>query len=100
MVNSLVLQAQLIKQELNLITELPNLNPWFVTGFSDAESSFSMFISRSKTTIIGWTIIPTYNITLHIRDIELLKAIQKFFTGVGKINIHKNKVTYRVRNKE
>jgi hypothetical protein len=30
----------------------------------------------------------------------LLKAIQTFFNGVGKINIHKNKVTYRVRNKE
>ena len=101
MVNSLVcnnkikLNPQIIKQDC-----LSNLNPWWVTGFSDAESSFSMFISRSKNTIIGWTITPTFNITLHIRDIELLKSIQNFFNGVGKINIQNNKVNYRVRSKE
>jgi hypothetical protein len=29
------------------------LNPWFVTGFADAESSFSMSVLKSKTTTTG-----------------------------------------------
>ena len=55
------------------------LQPWWITGFCDAESSFSMFISKTKNTVIGWSISPCFNITLHIRDLELLKKIQIFF---------------------
>ena len=76
---NLKINPQLIEKDLNPITVFSNLNPWWVTGFSDAESSLSMFISRSKTTIIGWTVIQTFNITLQVREIELLKSIQSFF---------------------
>ena len=55
------------------------LNPWFVTGFADAESSFTMSVFKSKTAAIGWTIEPCFIITLHIKDIELLNKIQLFF---------------------
>lgn len=51
-------------------SSLPLLNPWWVTGFCDAESSFSMFISKSNSSIIGWTVSSCFNITLHIRDLE------------------------------
>ena len=50
------------------------LNPWFVTGFADAESSFSMSVFKSKTAAIGWTVEPCFIITslrLHKKDIEL-----------------------------
>ena len=58
------------------------LSPWFVTGFADAESSFSMSVFKSKTAAICWTIEPCFIITLHKKDIELLNKIQLFF-GVG-----------------
>jgi hypothetical protein len=37
------------KSSANLNSDY-RLNPWWVTGFCDAESSFSMFITKSNTT--------------------------------------------------
>ncbi len=76
------------------------LNPWFVTGFVDAEGSFSMLIFKSKTAAIGWTIEPCFIITLHKKDIELLNKIQLFF-GVGTVSTVGDKVArYRVRSRD
>ena len=60
-----------------------NLNPNFITGFSDGESTFSFSISRSNSKR-GWIITLSYSIELHRKDIDLLKKIQSFF-AVGKI---------------
>lgn len=76
------------------------LDPWFVTGFADAESSFSMSVFKSKTAAIGWTIEPCFIITLHKKDIELLKKIKNFF-GVGSVDIAGSKIArYRVRSRQ
>lgn len=76
-----------------------NLNPWFVTGFIDAEGSFSMSIFKSKTAAIGWTIEPCFIITLHKKDIELLNKIQSFFE-VGTVSTAGDKFAlYRVRSR-
>ena len=68
----------------------PKLNPWFVTGLSDAESSFIIRISQNtqnKRTKIGWIVSSNFQITLHQRDFSLLLMLQQFFGGIGKINI-------------
>ena len=76
------------------------LNPWFVTGFADAESSFSISVFKSKTAAIGWTIEPCFIITLHKKDIELLKKIHNFF-GVGSVDTAGSKIArYRVRSRQ
>lgn len=75
------------------------MNPWWVTGFVDAEGSFSMSIFKSKTASIGWTIGPCFIITLHERDLELLNSIKKFFS-VGSVSITRTKnAQFRVRSK-
>lgn len=77
-----------------------NLNPWFVTGFADAESSFTMSVFKSKTAAIGWTVEPCFIINLHQKDIELLKKIRDFF-GVGSVDTAGRKVArYRVRSRQ
>ena len=76
------------------------LNPWWVTGFCDAEASFTVSITKSNTTILGYTINPCFIITLHLRDIELIKNIQCFFKGIGKIYISNNLVHYKVRSRD
>ena len=76
-----------------------DLNPFWVTGLCDAEGSFSMSIVKSKTTKVGWTIQPSFSMTLHIRDLELLNSVKNFFS-VGAISIYKNTAQYRVRYKE
>lgn len=76
------------------------LNPWFVTGFVDAEGSFAMSVFRSKTAAIGWTIEPSFSITMHVRDLELLNKIQLFF-GLGQVHTKgENLAQYRVRSRE
>lgn len=58
-----------------------------------------MSIFKAKTAAIGWTIEPSFTITLHKKDIELLNKIQSFF-GVGTVSTVGDKVArYRVRSK-
>lgn len=76
------------------------LNPWFVTGFADAESSFTMSVFKSKTAAIGWTVEPCFIISLHQKELELLKKIRDFF-GVGSVDTAGRKVArYRVRSRQ
>jgi len=51
-----------------------------------------MSILKSKTHAIGWTIAPYFIVTLSIKDLELLKVLQKFFNGVGKLAIVYNAI--------
>lgn len=75
-------------------------NPWWVTGFCDAESGFTMSIQKSNSTAIGWTIAPCFIITLHAKDLKLLKLIRKFFKEVGNITTSGDFVHYKVRSRK
>ena len=72
------------------------LEPWFITGFSDAESSFSVSCYKDNKLKIGWQLQPAYSIGLHKKDVSVLLLIQSFFGGVGRIKIDKNKAAYVV----
>ena len=63
------------------------MDPWFITGFVDAEGCFTLGISRNKLCKTGWSIQLFFQIALHIKDAELLERIQTYF-GVGKIHKH------------
>ena len=59
-----------------------------------------MSILKSKTHAVGWSIEPCFIITLHIKDIEILNTIQRFFK-VGAVSTTGEKFArYRVRSKE
>jgi hypothetical protein len=64
------------------------LNPDFITGFTDAEGSFSVSILKRHIYKTGWSINPVFTISLHNRDTDLLYRIQSFF-GLGKISFRK-----------
>lgn len=61
------------------------LDPWFVTGFADAEGSFIIHIRKLPRNTTGWRVEGRFKITLHKKDLALLKQLQKFFSGVRKI---------------
>jgi len=65
-------------------------DPYWITGFADGESYFSIRIGQKQDRNYSWSIIPLFGIELHEKDFYLLKQIQTFF-GVGTI-IH------RIRN--
>jgi LAGLIDADG endonuclease len=67
------------------------LDPMWITGFSDGESSFSVSVSRKKSFKCGIKLIPAFVIELKANDFNLLYNIQKFFQGVRKIHIIKSK---------
>lgn len=55
--------------------------------------------SKTKEARSGFRIRPIYQIELHKKDIELLKAIQNFFGGIGYItDATKNCMAFRVRS--
>jgi hypothetical protein len=75
------------------------LSPYWVTGFADAESSFSLKVSKKSTSKSGWGFVPEFRIELHSRDLLLLRKIQSFF-GVGIISERKDKniVVYSIQS--
>jgi hypothetical protein len=75
----------------------PALHPYFVTGFSDGESYFSISLNRSSKMNTGWIVNLQFGIKLHKKDRYLLELIQAFFMDIGSISLHgKDAVQYRV----
>lgn len=81
------------------------LNPYWVTGFSSSlkgsgEACFSVDISRAKDHKLGWKITPIFSIGLHSNDLDLIKKIQSFFNGAGKIYLLNNSevVYFRIKS--
>lgn len=74
------------------------LNPYYVTGFTDAEGCFNVTISPRSNG--KYQVSLRFEIDLHSRDIELLSNIQSFFNGVGTLTPSKNSslVKFVVRN--
>ena len=71
------------------------INPWFITGFTDAVGCFTIFISKSNNYRSGWEVKVSYQINLHKKDLFLLKQIHNYF-GVGKIS-KQSEYTYQYR---
>jgi len=73
------------------------LNPRFVTGISDAESSFRIMIRKNNSLKVGWRVAAYFQISMYNKDRVLLELIQSFFGGVGNINQeHKDSIQYRI----
>ena len=88
----------MIQNQSNEINLSQILNPWFVTGFSDAEGCFFIDIQKSNKVRTNWEVQPEFKIELHAKDIILLKLIQEFFNGIGKITQKGEKIAYHVKS--
>jgi LAGLIDADG endonuclease len=62
-----------------------HLNPYFITGFSDAECSFLSLVIKRPESRTGWRIVCRYQIGIHVKDLALLESIQSYFCGIGHI---------------
>lgn len=72
------------------------LDPWFVTGFCDAESSFYLVVSKSSVVKVGWAVKAVFEIHLHKKDLLLLKKIQSFWGGIGNIIENENSISLKI----
>jgi hypothetical protein len=74
-----------------------NYNPYFITGFCDAESCFHFDIKKDPRYKSGWSVVPKFYISLHKRDMELLKSIQNELGGIDSVSIRdKNAVQFQL----
>ena len=64
--------------------KMQKLNPYFVTGFFDAESSFHIQIKKGSTTKTGWSVQLRFQINLHKKDKVLLEKVE-LYLGIGSI---------------
>jgi len=72
---------------LNYPSNLSNVSPWFVSGFTDAEGSFQINLRKRLNYKLGWYTLGKFRIELHKKDLELLKSIQLFFNGIGQVGV-------------
>lgn len=92
------LSNQYNKLLFSTLTKKPKLNPWFITGFADAESSFTILIQPNNKYKTNWRVKPVFSVTLHKKDTSILEDIKNTL-GVGKISIREpSKVIYRVES--
>jgi len=79
-----ILSKQLNRSSFSTLVQTSKLNPWFITGFSDAEGCFSISIKPSIKMKTNWRVSPVFIIKLHIKDILILENIKNTL-GVGTI---------------
>jgi hypothetical protein len=80
-----ILSKQLNNRSFSTLNLNSDLNPWFLTGFSDAEGCFSIKIQQNAKLKTKWRVRPVFSITLHIKDLSLLESIKNTL-GAGSIS--------------
>ena len=73
------------------------LNPWFITGFADAESTFNILVQPRSDSKTKWRVKAIFAIGLNNKDLAILENIKTWF-GVGQIYSSGTKVYYRVES--
>jgi len=70
------------------------LNGFYVSGLAEGEGSFSVSFNLRRKLNVGIETRPSFSITLHQRDLELVKALKEFF-GCGGIRFSRSDRTYK-----
>ena len=75
-----------------------NLHPWFITGYSDGESSFSIRVRYSSLSKFGFNISLVYSIGAQINpeNYKLLELLKNYFNNYGSISKCGNMYVYEV----
>jgi len=81
-------EQRLMQQQMLSIGH-KKLNPWFVTGFIDAEGTFCTTIYKNKAYKTGWVVRSFFEIGLNQRDSYLIYQLKDFFKGIGTISLDK-----------
>ena len=76
----------------------PSLNPWFVTGLVEGEGCFSVSFSFRKKLKVGIETRPSFSLSLHQRDLELVKQLHAFF-GCGAVRYSRSDRTYKFESR-
>jgi hypothetical protein len=67
------------------------LDPWFLTGFIDAEGTFIVPLRPKNDFKCGWEVLSEFKLGLHLKDLPLLEAIKAYLGDIGTISVNKAK---------
>ena len=69
----------------------------WITGFVDGEGCFYVGITEHPAMTVGYQVLPEFRIVQHVRDIQVLYGLKKFFQcGVVRQN-HDDRYELRIR---
>ncbi len=74
------------------------LDPWWITGFTDAEGSFGLYLYKNSKFKTGWHAYLVFSISLHEKDRDILSQILNFFSFGGIHNHGSNSLNYTVKS--
>ena len=83
-----------------IITKRPKLNkldPWFITGFVDAEGYFSIELYKDSKAKFQYTPRLIFGINLHVKDLPILLSFKETL-GVGTVSTKGKVTSYTVKN--
>ncbi len=72
------------------------LDPWFLTGFIDAEGTFIVPLRPKKEFKCGWEVLSEFKLGLHLKDLPLLEGIKACLGGIGSISVNKDVAVFRI----
>lgn len=74
-----------------------SIDPWFITGLFDAESSFVVAILKNSKYKTGWNVQSRVQIKMHEKDRTLIQSIKGFFGDIGYVSKPNNTSTVEFR---
>ena len=73
------------------------IDPWFITGFSDGEGCFTCSVLKSSSYKFGWEVQLCFQIKLHVRDYPILLRIKHSLGGIGTVSSNQSSCAFRVK---
>ncbi|XWW92072.1 LAGLIDADG endonuclease (mitochondrion) [Cordyceps javanica] len=78
----------IIKNTRFMHTTKDTLDPYFVTGLTEAEGSFTISFVKNDRYKMGYQIQGIFKITMHQKDKDLLYQVKDFFDAEGSVTKH------------
>ena len=95
-----ILSKQLINRPFSTLNLQSKLNPWEITGFTDAEGSFTITIYPDRRSRLKWAVQPIFTINLHRKDLPILEQIKNTLQLGNIVNRSTSVVSYKIGSKK
>ena len=100
-INTMNMHQLNIKRRIHTIGH-SSVNPWFITGLTDAEGSFIVQIIKDDSRKLGYFVLVSFELALNVKDRLLLDLLKETMGNTGNIHYNPQDDTfkYKVSNLE
>ncbi len=76
-----------------------NIDPWYITGFTNADGCFSIHFETSPSSRFGYRLKPVYSVTQHRDSSHVLFAFESYFQCGKVVHQHRECLNYTVTSR-